>query len=158
MIGSRCRLPAPTHRVQEIQAVKRRLVTGILLLVATMASGVLLVACGGDDDVQPTPDSSDPDAYHADADKDALFLIRMDNFNYIPSTLEVNAGDVIALAIQNDVSDGHDFTIDADIHFALTERGSGVVHIKVHQPGTYEFYCSLPDHREEGMVGTLIVN
>jgi uncharacterized cupredoxin-like copper-binding protein len=25
------------------------------------------------------------------------------------------------------------------------------------EEGTYEFYCSIPGHRESGMVGTLVV-
>ena len=39
----------------------------------------------------------------------------------------------------------------------LTEVGSGIAHIKVHEPGQYTFYCTVPGHREAGMVGTLIV-
>jgi len=46
---------------------------------------------------------------------------------------------------------------DAAVHFALTEVGTGVVHIKVHEPGEYAFYCTVPDHREAGMEGVLIV-
>ena len=47
---------------------------------------------------------------------------------------------------------------DADVHFALSEAGSGVVHLKINEPGEYAFYCSVPGHREGGMEGTLIVN
>ena len=46
---------------------------------------------------------------------------------------------------------------DADVHFALTEPASGVVHMKIHEPGEYVIYCSVPGHREAGMEGTLIV-
>jgi uncharacterized cupredoxin-like copper-binding protein len=163
--------------------MRAKLVTTAFLLLSAFAVGTLLAACGGDDDdVQPTPDPSDPAAYLEDADKDALFFIRMDNFSYAPSSFEAKAGDVIALAIQNDAPEGHDFTIDvidadihvsyidglgfhihadsdkpADLHFALTERGSGVVHFKVNEPGTYTFYCTVPGHREKGMEGTLVI-
>jgi uncharacterized cupredoxin-like copper-binding protein len=157
---------------------------GLRLLLAAVVLGALVSACsGGDDDSSPTTDPNEPNAYLEDADKDALFLIRMDNYLYTPSTFEVAAGDVIALAIQNDAPEGHDFTIarisadvhvsyidglgfhnhiesdePAQLHFALTERGSGVIHIKVHEPGTYTFFCSIPGHREKGMEGTLVVN
>ena len=47
--------------------------------------------------------------------------------------------------------------IEADVHFALTEPGTGVVHLKIDEPGEYVIYCSVPGHREAGMVGTLIV-
>ena len=121
-------------------------------------------------------------AYLEVAPKDALYLIRMTNFAFTPDVLEVNAGDVLEIAIQNVEPVLHDFTIDkigadvhisylggtgqhahaeaernADVHFALTEPGSGVVHLRAYEPGEYVFYCSVPGHREAGMEGTLIV-
>ena len=121
-------------------------------------------------------------AYLEVAPKDSLFLVRMTNFAYAPDLLEANVGDVVEIAIQNVEAVLHDFTIkkidadfdvsylggtgvhehgmghpDADIHFVLSEPGSGVVHIRVHEPGEYIFYCTVPGHRELGMEGKLIV-
>ena len=106
----------------------------------------------------------------------------MTSFAFTPAVLEVNSGEVLEIAIQNTEPVLHDFTIDeidadvhisylggtgqhahaeaeldADLHFALTEPGTGVVHIKIHEPGEYVIYCSVPGHREGGMEGTLIV-
>ena len=106
----------------------------------------------------------------------------MTNFAFTPYVLEANAGEVIEIAIQSVEPVLHDFTIDridadfhisylggtgqhlhdgehpeADVHFVLSEPGTGVVHIKVHEPGEYVFYCTVPGHRELGMEGTLIV-
>ena len=143
-----------------------------------------------DDDAEAHDDA---DAGHDDAagagylevaPKDALFLVQMRGMAFTPADLEVNAGEVVEIAIQNTDAFLHDFTIDtidadlhisylggtgehahdgammekADLHFALSESGSGVVHIKVHEPGVYAFYCSVPGHREAGMEGVLTVN
>ena len=124
----------------------------------------------------------DANAYLETAPKEVLYLVEMTNFAFTPAVLEVGVGEVLEIAIQNVEAVLHDFTIDeidadvhisylggtgqhahaepeldADVHFALTEPGSGVVHIKVHEPGEYVIYCSVPGHRESGMVGTLIV-
>jgi uncharacterized cupredoxin-like copper-binding protein len=89
---------------------------------------------------------------------------------------------VIEIAIQNTEATLHDLTIDkvdadvhisylggtgqheheeaakdADVHFALTEAGSGVVHLKINEPGEYVFYCSVTGHQAAGMEGKLIV-
>lgn len=128
-------------------------------------------------------DDAEANAYLEVAPKDALYLVKMTNFAFTPDVLEVNAGDVLEIAIQNVEPVLHDFTIDkigadvhisylggtgqhahaevdidADVHFALTEPGSGVVHLRVFEPGEYVFYCTVPGHREAGMEGTLIVN
>ncbi len=117
------------------------------------------------------------------APKDSLILVEMTSFAYAPSVIEVGAGEVLEIAIQNAEPLLHDFTVDkidadvhisylggtgqhehqeverdADVHFALTEPASGIVHLKVHEPGEYVFYCTVPGHREAGMEGTLIVN
>ena len=125
---------------------------------------------------------AEPNAYLEIAPKDALYLIEMTSFAFAPDVLEVNAGEVLEIAIQNVEPVLHDFTIDkigadvhisylggtgehaheeaqrdADVHFALTEPGSGVVHLRVFEPGEYVFYCSVPGHQEAGMEGTLTV-
>ena len=177
---------------------------GFLSLV--LALGIALTACGGNDGPSTAADAHDDAVAHEEGDehkagaheaggddaeafayleaapKDALYLVKMTNFAFTPDVLEVNAGDVLEIAIQNVEPILHDFTIDlidadvhisylggtgqhlhiepeieADVHFALTEPGTGVVHLKIQEPGEYAFYCTVPGHREAGMEGTLIV-
>ncbi len=162
-----------------------------LLVIA----GVGFIACNGSDDATTDDDAahSEGDEHKDDGDakaqnyleaapKDVLYLVEMTSFAYTPDALEVGAGEVLEIAIQNVEPVLHDFTIDeidgdvhvsylggtgqhehsesrleADVHFALTEPGTGVVHMKVDVPGEYIFYCSVAGHREAGMEGTLIV-
>ncbi|MCI0856987.1 MAG: multicopper oxidase domain-containing protein [Chloroflexi bacterium] len=190
----------------------RRWLTSIGALLLAIALATSLAACGGDDgaasevptennaatpidgddheadDHEADTDDDDDDAdtqafaYLEAAPKDQLYLVEMTNFAYAPEVLEVAAGDVLEIAIQNVEAVLHDFTIDeidadvhvsylagtgqhaheesqleADVHFALTEPGTGIVHMKIHEPGEYVFYCSVPGHRDAGMEGTLIV-
>ena len=154
------------------------------------ASGVALVlvlsfafvACGGNGSDAEEHEDAEANAYLEAAPKDALYLVEMTNFAFTPDVLEVKAGDVLEIAVQNVEPGLHDFTIDridadvhisylggtgqhahaeaardADVHFALTEPGTGVVHLKIHEPGTYVFYCTVPGHQDLGMEGTLIV-
>ena len=136
----------------------------------------------GADDHADDADDPEANAYLEAAPKEALFLVDMSLFSYAPNVLEVEAGGVIEIAIQNSEAALHDFTIDkidanvhisylggtgqheheeaakeADVHFALTEAGSGIVHLKIAEPGEYVFYCSVPGHQELGMEGTLVV-
>ena len=136
-----------------------------------------------DMDMDMDEEGAEANAYLEAAPKDALYLVEMTNFAFTPSVLEVNAGEVLEIAIQNIDPVLHDFTIEAidadvhisylggtgehahaeaaaveaDVHFALTEPGTGVVHLKINEPGEYVFYCTVPGHREAGMEGTLIV-
>lgn len=141
---------------------------------------------GGDDANGPAEDddghAGTENSHLEAAPKDALFLVEMTSFAFAPDVLEVSVGDVVEIAIQNVEPVLHDFTIDeidsdvhisflggtgqhehqdpeidADVHFALTEAGSGIVHLEINEPGEFTFYCSVPGHRESGMVGTLLV-
>ncbi len=127
-------------------------------------------------------DDLDAQAYLEAAPKDSLFLVDMSLLSFTPDVLEVKALEVVEIAIQNSEATLHDFTIDkvdadvhisylagtgqhehaeaakdADVHFALTEAGSGIVHLKIHEPGEYVFYCSVTGHQAAGMEGTPIV-
>ena len=161
----------------------------VTMAVLALAGALFMGACGGGDDDDANGHADDDDgqaaaenAYLEAAAKDALFLVEMTSFAFAPDVLEVTAGEVVEIAIQNVEPVLHDLTIDeidadahvsylagtgqhahedpeieADVHFALTEAGSGIVHLKINEPGEYVFYCSVPGHRENGMVGTLIV-
>ena len=137
-----------------------------------------------DADEHTDGDEHDPEAhaYLEAAPKDSLFLVDMSQLQFNPGVIEVKVGEVVEIAIQNTETTLHDFTIDkvdadvhisylggtgqhehaeaakdADVHFALTEPASGVVHLKIHEPGEYVFYCSVTGHQAAGMEGTLIV-
>ena len=170
-------------------------ITTILKLFAIttliVAATIFVSACGdsANEDARPTDDpqaaeehDSGAQAYLEAAPKDSLFLVDMSQLAFTPDLLEVKAGEVVEIAIQNSEATLHDFTIDevdadvhisylggtglhgheeqakaADVHFALTEAGSGIVHLKIHEPGEYVFYCSVPGHQAAGMEGKLIV-
>jgi len=78
-----------------------------------------------------------------------------------PARLEALAGQDVTLVFSNDdpVSQ-HDWVLEG-VDGAATERvaSSGEVSIEfvAPEPGEYTYYCSLPGHRDAGMVGTFVV-
>lgn len=102
---------------------------------------------------------------------------------YDVARLEVPANQAVRLTLENSGALEHDFSIreigvgdvhategEADDH-AMTEDvheldlhvaappggGSGTLEFTPTEPGEYEFYCTVPGHREAGMRGTLVV-
>lgn len=77
--------------------------------------------------------------------------------SFTPDELHAAAGEDIAIVLSSE--DGlHDFTIDdLDAHVAVgagdTDRGG----FRATEAGRYEFYCSVPGHRDGGMQGVLVV-
>jgi uncharacterized cupredoxin-like copper-binding protein len=43
------------------------------------------------------------------------------------------------------------------LHMSAAPGETAVLEFTPTQPGTYEFFCTVPGHKEAGMVGTLIV-
>lgn len=158
----------------------------LLGLVALAIAAVALVACGDDNnDVTPTapPANGTPTNGETPAPSDGLFdqdaaatfSLTMIDIDFDPHEFTISAGDVVEFDITNDGMLLHDFTIDdidadvdvagdadmpsfdADVHVELGPGDSGQMRLQVSEPGSYEFYCSVPGHREAGMVGTLTV-
>jgi uncharacterized cupredoxin-like copper-binding protein len=72
--------------------------------------------------------------------------------------LRVRSGELVALHLQNPHGTPHSFDVDAlDVHVAMPSGQSAMALFMAPAPGTYEFYCGVPGHREAGMVGTLVV-
>ncbi len=62
-----------------------------------------------------------------------------------------------SIPITYDVAGGGTTSPDWDLHVVLLPGESATVTMTVSEPGVYDFYCSVPGHREGGLVGTLIV-
>lgn len=75
---------------------------------------------------------------------------------FTPSDLTVKDGS-ISLTVVNKDAFPHDFTIDALGIKLLLDANATVTETFEAEPGVYEFYCSIPGHKDAGMVGTLTV-
>jgi uncharacterized cupredoxin-like copper-binding protein len=85
-------------------------------------------------------------------------LITAENTTFVESNLSVRSGDVIGLFVINKDSAGHSFDIDSlGIHVQLASNSTTAVTVTPTGPGSLEFYCSIPGHRNAGMVGTIAV-
>ena len=168
-------------------ALALMLALAITLLAACGGDDADNSAAGADDgQVQADGDdhADDADDHAAGgemlaAEADVVLDLELNDFAFAPAQLTIEAGKVVQFDVEN-TGFLHDFTIEEidadlsmnmpetgdhvgmegmnpDMHFAFTEPGHGVVQVRVHEPGTYAFYCSVPGHRELGMEGTLIV-
>lgn len=84
--------------------------------------------------------------------------IEAGSFYYKPNELRVKKGEKIKLVI-NSVDMMHDFNVDElGIKSEIVKSGeTGTVEFTADQTGTFEYYCSVGQHRANGQVGTLIV-
>ena len=138
-----------------------------------MVSGLSGAGCGDVDD----PDHPDPLDHRAGQEAQELRLETKD-VKFAPVELTAKTGVTTELTLENLDEVERDFQID-DINVDVIERdddrehdgghtgGDLGVHAEggetefvtfvVNEPGSYEFYCTIPGHKESGMVGTLIV-
>jgi plastocyanin len=116
----------------------------------------------GTDSTQPsettTPPVSNDNAMSSEETKIKTFTIVGSNFKFAPNEIKVNKGDTVKVIFK---SQGklHDFVIDEfKVKTAqLGEDKSEEVTFVADKTGTFEFYCSVGEHREMGMKGSLIV-
>ena len=86
------------------------------------------------------------------------FTIAAKPFSFTPSEIRVSKGDTVKITLQNQEGT-HDWVLDE--FNARTERiGAGAtatVEFVADKTGTFEYYCSVANHRAMGMKGNLIV-
>lgn len=81
------------------------------------------------------------------------------NFKFTPSEIRVRPGDTVRVTLTNNGNIPHDFRVDE--FNAATEVIQGgqtdTVEFVASEAGMFEYYCSVGNHRQIGMVGKLIV-
>jgi plastocyanin len=90
--------------------------------------------------------------------REVSFDITGEHFSFSMDEIHVSQGDTVTIHFES-VEGFHDFVIDefnaATERVNVGERSS--VTFVASRLGEFEYYCSVGSHREEGMVGTLIV-
>ena len=122
------------------------LLSGALILTAAVVA-----ACGGDETTpEPTPEAA---ALSVEAR-----AAEGGGWTYDPSELTIPAGGSTTITLVNSDIVEHDLTIDElDFQIAVPIGESAEGTLTDVAPGTYRFYCTVPGHEVNGMVGELVV-
>lgn len=84
--------------------------------------------------------------------------VQNDRLSYVQSEIRVNRGDTIRLTFEN-TGGRHDWVLDEFDAATEVIRGgeSETIEFTADEAGEFEFYCSVPGHRQAGMWGTFVV-
>jgi glucose/arabinose dehydrogenase/plastocyanin len=110
--------------------------------------------------VEATPGaegSTDAATPETTGDASAEATVTMVDIAFDPADLAIPANTDVTITLPNTGAALHTFTIDelgVDVEVAAGDTGTVTINAPA---GTYEFYCSVPGHKEAGMVGTLTV-
>jgi plastocyanin len=126
----------------------------LLSLAAGGLAVLTLAACGGDDVETGQVNGVAGGKPAADA---RTVTVDASNFDFDPDELEIDAQEEIGLELVS--QDGpHDFAVDGlGLVNDVTGGERKVRRLRIDQPGSYTFFCTLPGHRDGGMEGTITV-
>lgn len=140
---------------------KNMMVIGVIVTVVFFLGGVGFWVMSMNNNPAPAPGamtnaSPATDAGTVGAAKE--FTVTAANFSFDPKTINVKVGDKVNITFKN--SEGnHDFVIDElNVKTKTLRAGQeAVAEFTATEAGTYEYYCSVGNHRAMGMVGQLVV-
>jgi len=126
------------------------------MLVLVIAAALLLAACGGRSAQQPAAPSS-PAAQPPQPAGVQEVAIKMSEFKFEPTTMEVRAG-TVKFEMENAGTVEHNFIIVGTTSRleAIQPGKAGELEATL-QAGTYQIECDVPGHKEAGMTMTLVV-
>ncbi len=81
------------------------------------------------------------------------------SFDFAPREIGIAAGEDVAIELESeDVT--HDFIVDGPPgHVVAAEAGETATGgMRIDEPGTYKFWCSVSGHKAAGMEGTIVVS
>ncbi len=145
------------------------IIVGIVAVIAIVAGLFFYMGSGknvGEESMQTnetsmpaTGDEAATESAVQGMDAEALNItVEGGSFYFKPNEIRAKVGQTVKVTL-NAVSMQHDFVIDElDVKSAVIPSGqTTTVEFVASEAGEFEFYCSVGNHRAQGMVGTLIV-
>lgn len=84
--------------------------------------------------------------------------VAMEDFGFRPAQIRAQAGQPVNLELTNRGRVLHDLTLPAlGVHVEVQPGQETTVGLIAPRAGTYELFCSVPRHREAGMIGRLVI-
>lgn len=104
----------------------------------------------------PVPAATPTEATAAPAAEQ--LTVEMVDIAFNPTELRIPANTDVVISLPNNGVAVHNFVIDElGVNSGDVPAGQTATVTINAEPGTYEYHCNVPGHREAGMVGTLIV-
>ena len=152
---SKCK-PESTHR---------RLYRGGAAAAIAVIAAISLAACGDDDDSSDGSAASTSTDAKAAADSGAggaqSVAVSETEYALDPADPTVKPGSV-TFEVSNDGQTVHTLEVEGpngeqELETDLQPGQSGKLAVDLSEPGSYEFYCPIADHKEQGMEGEITV-
>jgi len=136
----------------------------VVIVLVVVVGGIYLFATSNsqpalNDNTEMTEQEKVVDDTQMEVDADTVVIeVSGANFSFNPSNIAVKKGQKVKVVFTaNDMQ--HDFVIDelnvkSDI---VTAGNTTEVEFTPTEAGEFEYYCSVGNHRAQGMVGTLTV-
>ena len=144
-----------------------------VIIAVLVAAGIFWLTRNGDDRAlsptntplptisgspAPSPTTSPNDGKGSESGSIKAFTITGTSFKFDVKEIRVKEGDMVRITFKN-AQGLHDWVVDA---FAARTRQlqagqEETIQFVANKKGTFEYYCSVGNHRQQGMVGKLIV-
>jgi uncharacterized cupredoxin-like copper-binding protein len=128
------------------------------LLVIGLASGALTLAgCGSGSSSETTQASTSGGG----GGGGKTIAVSAKEFSFAPGTIQIDRPGTYTFQLANDGSFGHGLEVEGqDVEEELESVAPGssdTLTVTFTKTGSYEFYCPVDGHKDEGMEGTLTV-
>lgn len=120
--------------------------------LALLAGSLVLAACGSGG-----PEPTDAATVGDPVDGARTIKVVGERLAFDPPEITVGVDEDVTIALTS-ADAVHDLTVgELGLHVAAKRGDTEEVGLRVAEPGTYTYYCSIPGHRSAGMEGTLTV-
>ena len=137
-----------------------------ILLAILLLSSLIIFGCGTNNpesasvNVEVSAPSSDNDNA-IENDNGEQNVVEIDvvakKWEFTPSTIIVKKGDLVRLSIES-IDVEHGFAIpEFGVSQSLSPDKTEIVEFTADKVGTFEYYCSVGQHRANGQVGSITV-
>ena len=142
-------------------SVTRRRFLGLAATALAGAGGIAAITAGGsahDDHDDDAPDGTPAGTPSASPVADALtFTLTSVDLKFEPKDLRIPANTDVTIVFTNDGVMPHDVVVPSlGINSGRLDSGASI-DVPVNAPaGSHMFYCSVPGHKQAGMVGAIV--